>query len=216
MSKDAPVSHGDSIEPTKNKPTIITSLDSNLIQAGATTDGDVRETIPIPDAPSAEEFENDPFPHNWREYGFHVALGKHESRLFASTIITAHLPHSLHIRYIHPANDMVKIVSFPATTIQDGRVVPQQLQDTVEVVHDLDIDSPDDVAIETLKQNGARLFPLSFGVSTFDQQDKTVSPPSPAERTLIWSLFGDLLKNQTKYLPPEFATEDNHVEIRDR
>ena len=157
-----------------------------------------RNEIAIPDRPADDLVDGEPIPETWAEYGQHMQMTRFDQRMFAATVKED--GDTLLIKYIHPTNPDPLVVSYEAAETQDGKVAPKKLIEIVELAHRLGKE-PEEVTKYNLQRNSVKPFPVSFGVGNVNPSDE-LDEPTTAERNLIWSLYGDYLRDKTLYTPP--------------
>lgn len=141
------------------------------------------DQIAIPDIPSKSALGHiTPLPDSWQATGRHHATRDHDIRLFAIGYDRHTLPDAFRVRYIHPKTSHTQYQRFDATEWRPDAHMP------------------------TIFTSDTESFPVSYGVTP--ESKGFVSPPSDAERQLLWAIHDDYLKSHTEYHPPETVTHD--------
>jgi len=165
-------------------PTGQSSDQDNGTVAPAAADPSPISSPELPPAPDPDDLPYQPIPDNWLQYGHHPDVDRNSARLYAVEVLESTGEATLTIRYIHPVNDQAVRLQFDAIELDDGVVPKPAYQDFANP-----------------SSNTSSSLPVSLGIPGLTVTDRPA--PEPAERQLLWALYGPFLLSQTQYRPPK-------------
>lgn len=164
---------------------------TSLVSATATATANDTSIEANITAPPASAVPGDPIPRSWFRYGTHYQADQNTAQVFAITAIHRSTDDELDVRYVHPINSQVQLLTFQTAELSDGGIVPKPLAQKKQAIDDGTSLPPD-----------FSPFPNSFGVKWEDAalDDEC---PTDAERRLLWALHHNYLTTNTIYHPNE-------------